>query len=101
VKVHWLAYRMSQNGKPLRMPSARVPAIQPVAPPCELDMTCPHRGEVIELADTPGCNCGSRKTEVFRCPLHGECTLHRVQDSRGRSWRSCVTCIAAEENSRL
>ena len=59
---------------------------------------CQHRGAVIEIAETPGCGCGKPQTEVYACALHGACTLHKVMDKRGRSWQSCLGCLAEEED---
>jgi hypothetical protein len=73
-----------------------------VAPP---KFTCTHRGEPFAILDDCGCGGTGRNVPVYRCALHGLCTLHasgqrakwrEIAEKRPRGCAACGDRTATE-----
>lgn len=59
---------------------------------------CEHRGPTLRVVDTPGCGCGNATTQVLECRKYGECTIQKVREKDGTTYRSCYACLVFQEN---
>jgi hypothetical protein len=42
-------------------------------------LPCHHRGEIVSTLGCGGCQSGLPPCPIYSCPIHGECTVNRVE----------------------